>query len=542
MGASGHEPMSERDPHQGEARNERPPDGAGTPRDGAPAKPPGGSPRDAQSDATRGNEMFRLLVESVRDYAIFMLDPDGRVSSWNPGAAHIKGYTRDEILGKHFSVFYPPEAVARRLPQYELEVARESGRFEDEGWRVRKDGTLFWANVVISAVRDEADVLRGFAKVTRDLTSHRQIEELQRTERRMSEFLAMLAHELRNPLSPIQSALDVLELKPDDPTTMQWARTILQRQTWQLKRLIDDLLDVSRITRGKIALHPENIDLRDTVSQVAESWRPTFESRSQVVEMSLPSAPVRVRADAVRLAQLLSNIMSNSAKFTPVSGRILIRVRASGSIASVTVADSGIGMPPDLVPRVFDLFVQGETGLDRSNGGLGVGLTLAKSLASLIGGTLTAASDGPGKGSEFTLALPVAESSRQAPAAPARRARVTGLHVFVVDDNEDAADALGALLHLLGHRITVLHCGADVLREIAVGIPDVILLDIGLPGMDGFEVMQALRRLPGARAIRVIACTGYGREEDARRIIDAGFDAHLVKPVSAADLDRVLVG
>ena len=535
--------MNKSDPRPGEALDNLASDSVDASRGGATANPPAGASRNAPPEGIKGNEMFRLLIESVRDYAIFMLDPDGRVSSWNPGAANIKGYTRDEILGKHFSIFYPPEAVARRLPQYELEVARERGRYEDEGWRVRKDGTLFWANVVISAIRDERNVLVGFAKVTRDLTARRQIEELQQTERRMNEFLAMLAHELRNPLSPMQSALDVLELKPDDPATMRWARAILQRQTWQLKRLIDDLLDVSRITRGKIALHPENFDLRNTVSQVAESWRPTFESRSQIVEMSLPAVPVHVRADSVRLAQLLSNIVSNAAKFTPVAGRIAIRVRASANLASVTVADSGIGMSPDLVPRVFDLFVQGEAGLDRRNGGLGVGLTLAKSLASLLGGTLTAASDGPGKGSEFTLALPTAtpdEAPEAAPVSPAHPPRTKGLHVFVVDDNEDAAEALGALLNLLGHRITVLHHGADVLREAAVELPDVILLDIGLPGMDGFEVVNSLRRLPETRATRVIACTGYGREQDSRRISNAGFDDYLVKPVGTADLERVL--
>src|SRR5690349_5503375 len=214
--------------------------------------------------------MFRLLVENVRDYAIFMLDPGGHVASWNRGAQHIKGYTREEILGKHFSVFYSPEATARHWPQHELAVALDQGRFEDEGWRVRKDGTTFWANVVITPVYDATRTLRGFAKITRDLTARRKVEELQRTERRMNEFLAMLAHELRNPLAPIQSALDVVERKPDDKETAAWARGIIQRQADQLSRLVDDLLDVSRITRGKVTLRREPVDVKATITQVVE--------------------------------------------------------------------------------------------------------------------------------------------------------------------------------------------------------------------------------------------------------------------------------
>ena len=490
------------------------------------------------------DEMFRLLVESVRDYAIFMLDPDGYVSTWNVGAENIKGYAKDEILGKHFSVFYPPEAIARRLPQYELEVARARGRFEDEGCRLRKDGTEFWANVVISAVHDDMGLLRGFAKVTRDLTTQRQVEELQRTERRMNEFLAMLAHELRNPLSPIQSALDVVERKRDDPQTWRWAHQILERQTKLLKRLVDDLLDVSRITRGNIALHPETIDLRTVVGQVVESWRHAFEERRQVLELALPNQPLLARVDQVRLAQTLSNLIGNAAKYTQDGGRIQVTARGSAEIASVTIADNGIGMPADLVPRIFDLFVQGDRALDRREGGLGVGLTLAKRLVELMGGTLSAASAGPGKGSEFTLGFPnvtsEAASSDSPEPKPPSDGTFRGSRIMVVDDNEDAANSLAALLEVLGHPTTVVYGGPEALNIAAVQRPDVMLLDIGLPGMDGLEVARRVRRVPGLEGIRLIACTGYGRDQDARQITEAGFDGHLVKPVSAADLERIL--
>jgi len=490
-----------------------------------------------------GDDLFRLLVDSVQDYAIFMLDPQGCVATWNAGAQKIKGYTKDEILGRDFSVFYPADAVNRRWPQLELALALERGRFEDEGWRVRKDGTQFWANVVIAPVRDETKCLRGFAKITRDLTARKQVEDLQRGERQVNEFLAMLSHELRNPLAPIQSALDVLERKPDDLDVARWGRAVIGRQVQQLSRLVDDLLDVSRITRGKIELKPEPVDFRRSVEQAVEATGPITDAHRQVVELTLPDVPMPIRADPMRLEQIIANLMSNASKFTPDAGRIRVLVATIGQIASVTVADDGIGMSAALLPRIFDIFVQGERTLDRSNGGLGVGLTLSKRLAELMGGTLTATSAGPGCGSEFTLAFPLA-IPRRVQQRPLRESEAQARHynILVVDDNRDAAEALAALLEILGHRTTVLHDGLEALESALRSPPDFMLLDIGLPGMDGIEVAQRLRDVPERDRIRLIACTGYGREDDARRIEAAGFDRHLVKPITVADLERILSG
>ena len=490
-----------------------------------------------------GDDLFRLLVDSVQDYAIFMLDPQGCVATWNAGAQKIKGYTKDEIVGRHFSVFYPVDAVNRRWPQLELALALERGHFEDEGWRVRKDGTQFWANVVIAPIRDEAKCLRGFAKITRDLTARKQVEDLQRGERQVNEFLAMLSHELRNPLAPIQSALDVLERKPDDLDVARWGRAVIGRQVQQLSRLVDDLLDVSRITRGKIELKPEPVDFRRSVEQAVEATGPITDAHRQVVELTLPDVPMPIRADPMRLEQIIANLMSNASKFTPDAGRIRVLVATIGQIASVTVADDGIGMSAALLPRIFDIFVQGERTLDRSNGGLGVGLTLSKRLAELMGGTLTATSAGPGCGSEFTLAFPLA-SPRRVQQRPLRESEVQARHynILVVDDNRDAAEALAVLLEILGHRPTVLHDGLEALESALRSPPDFMLLDIGLPGMDGIEVAQRLRDVPERDRIRLIACTGYGREDDARRIEAAGFDRHLVKPITVADLERILSG
>ncbi|MGE5170305.1 MAG: ATP-binding protein [Rudaea sp.] len=488
-------------------------------------------------------DLFRLLVESVRDYAIFMLDPEGRVTTWNPGAQNIKGYTEDEILGTHFSVFYPPDAVARNWPQLELELARERGRFEDEGWRVRKDGSRFWANVVIAPVWDRAKRLRGFAKVTRDLTARRQIEELQRSQRQVNEFLAMLAHELRNPLAPLQSALDVLERKPDEPAVAHWALPLMRRQVRQLARLVDDLLDVSRITRGKIDLKPQLIDLRRSIELSVDAIRPMVRARGHVIDVALPATPLPIRVDPVRLEQILANVLGNAIKYTPAGGRISIRASRIDEFATVTVVDNGIGMAPDLVARVFDLFAQGHRGLDRRDGGLGVGLTLAKHLAELSGGTLTAASPGVGQGSEFTLALPLvaaAERTVQGDDPVPRFTAERPCRILIVDDNRDAAEALGALLQILGQDATIVHDGFEALAVATESKPDLVLLDLGLPGIDGVEVARRMREIPELRATRLIACTGYGSGNDDASIYDAGFEQRLVKPVTVADLQQIL--
>ena len=509
----------------------------------AAARAMASEPMEPRSDAN-GSNLFRLLVESVRDYAIFMLDPEGCVSTWNAGAENINGYRKEEIVGKHFSIFYTPDAIARRFPQYELDMAREHGRFEDEGWRLRKDGSKFWSNVVITAVRDEHGTLRGFAKVTRDLTARRQVEELQRGERLMNEFLAMLAHELRNPLAPIQTSLELIELRPDDRQTTQWARDVIARQTRQLARLVDDLLDVSRITQGKITLRPQNVDLRAIVRQVAQAWKGASSARHQTLDVVLPPEPMPVHADPARLEQVLSNLVSNAVKYTPDGGTIVLRAQLYAGLATVAVSDNGIGIPPDLLMRVFDLFVQGKRNLDRGEGGLGIGLTLAKRLVDAMGGTLTAASPGAEQGSEFTLAMPVVQGVPlgQVPPAPRQNSITSSRRVLVVDDNADAADALAALLEALGHRARIAYDSSTALRMAADEPPDVMLVDIGLPEMNGYDVVRRLREMPQLAKTRFVACTGYGRPQDSEHVGAAGFDAYLVKPVDTADLERAIAG
>ena len=471
-----------------------------------------------------GEDLFRLLVERVKDYAIFVLDPNGIVVSWNAGAENIKGYRAEEIIGHHFSRFYPAEAIRSGWPKTELENAARDGSFEDEGWRVRKDGSRFWANVVITALYDDAGHLHGFAKVTRDLTERRRVERLEADAQQMGEFVAMLAHELRNPLAPIRSAISVARHAGADPGKVTWALDVIDRQSGHLVRLVEDLLDIGRISRGQVRLQRRRVRLGEVVDAAIEATLPAMQQRNHQLELQRAADPL-VRGDPVRLAQVLTNLLCNSGKYTPPGGRIVVRVEDVGGRARVSVADNGIGIAPDLLPRIFDIFTQDKRSLDRAEGGLGLGLAIAKRLADLHQGRLTAHSAGPGCGSEFVLDLPSTDAGDPGT-----------LTVLVVDDNHDAAAMLQALVELDGHRCLMAHDGESALALAREALPDLVLLDIGMPGLNGYEVARRMRAIPGLEGVRLAAITGYAAEEDRQRAFDAGFDVHLSKPVSHEQL------
>jgi PAS domain S-box-containing protein len=827
-----------------------------------------------------GDDSFRLLVEAVRDYAIFLLDPTGHVVTWNAGAERLKGYTAAEILGQHFSRFYPPEDVAAGKPARQLEQAARDGRTEDEGWRVRKDGSRFWANVIMTALRDPAGRLTGFAKITRDLTERKQAEEsleqrvrertaeltrlnealraemaqrqqvedsLRQSEarfrqvadnlpdgfiyqlvqapdgrgrfsyvsggvealcgvtpaeatadaaalyglivkedlphvrareeeslrerkpfdcsfrlrtrggeirwlhcrsaprplpdggavwdgialdithrkrveqtqqflvemtavlaasldyattltnvarlcvprladwcavdvlepgrplrrlavahvdpdkvrwahevqrryppdpqsapgvfrvlrtgraelypdvpdellvqsardadhlrllrelgvvsvmlvplcardrtlgvitlvsaesrrrfgpadlefaeeigrragtaadnarlygevveaaRRKDQFLAMLAHELRNPLAPVRNALHILRLRAGDPAVVEEMQQMMSRQLGHLGRLIDDLLDVTRINRGKVKLRRERLDLARLARQAADDRRRLLEEAGVTLRVEVPETPVWVTGDATRLAQVLDNLLSNAAKFTARGGEVAVALTAEAGRAVLRVRDTGVGIEPALLPHVFEVFTQAEQALDRSRGGLGLGLALVKGLVELHGGSVEADSAGLGQGTVFTVYLP-AEAELPAlldrpvhPEPPAKR-----LRVLIVEDNRDAADSLRMLLTLFGYEVSVAYSGPEGVAAARRARPDVVVCDIGLPGMDGFSVASAIRRDPATADARLIAVTGYGQEEDRQRSREAGFDQHLVKPVDPTVLERLL--
>jgi signal transduction histidine kinase len=369
----------------------------------------------------------------------------------------------------------------------------------------------------------------------------RDVTEAMAAVRRRDEFLAMLSHELRNPLAPIVSGLEVLRKTDIGEPQRKRAQEAVERQVGRLCRLVDDLLDVSRVTHGKFELRKQRIDLISVLQSARESVAPLIIERGHHVESMLPAQPVMVSADPVRLEQIFTNLIANAARYTQPNGRISLRVETSADRATVRVIDNGVGISAEYLPRVFDIFVQAEKGLDRSSGGLGIGLTLVKRLTEEHGGEITVSSRGPGLGSEFVLSLPLLEGAhaQAATAAPAA-AEQKGLRMLLVDDNTEAAGLLAELLTSHGNQVHVLHDGTGVLAAARALRPDLILLDIGLPGMDGYEVASQIRRDPEVAHIPLLALTGYGRPEDRKRSEKAGFNAHLVKPLRVSELRKVL--
>lgn len=771
-------------------------------------------------------EQFRLLVQGTKDYAIFMLDSKGRIVTWNAGAERLKGYRADEIVGQHFSRFYPQEALDRGWPAHELKVAAAEGRFEDEGWRVRKDGTQFWANVVVTALKNDRGELLGFSKVTRDLTERKQAEESARrlvaettarrvaeenarliqeqrerlhvtlasigdavistdaqgrvdflnpvaesllewtsqeasgrdlsevfhivneqtrqpvenpalralregiivglanhtvlisksgrelpiddsaapirtadgkvfgsvlvfrditeryrkeaelraaerrfqavfnqqfqfmaildcegavvdanetcfkatgvtrdqvlgrllwetpwfdripevpskwksivaqtasgaapissempyalsdgrvrlaatvtsgltdggqvvnlivegrdvtekkaqeqalldNDRRKDEFLATLAHELRNPMAPIRNSLQILKMPRIDPDIAQQTREVMERQVHHLVRLVDDLLDVSRVMRGKIELRREPVELATVIARAVETAKPLIEVQGHALDIAVPNESLLLDADPVRLAQIVGNLLTNSAKYTDANGRIWLTARREGDRAILSVRDTGIGIAADMLPHVFELFVQADHASTKAQGGLGIGLTLVKNLVEMHGGSVEAHSPGLGQGSEFIVRLPlIAKGTQSAGATPFKPSHPavpsSGLRLLVVDDNRDAAVSLSMLLRLQGHDVRIAHDGPTALEIARQSRPDVIFLDLGMPGMDGYEVARRLRQQPGLEKVVLAALTGWGQHEDRRRTAEAGFDHHLVKPPEPKLIESLL--
>jgi CheY-like chemotaxis protein len=385
----------------------------------------------------------------------------------------------------------------------------------------------------------------------RDITERKRSEEererllteLTATNRRKDEFLAMLSHELRNPLAPISNALEFLRRSGPDEPHLRSTTDVISRQVDDLARLIEDLLDASRITSGKVRLQMEMVELSGVVSRAIETTRPLTEARKHRLTVSIPSEPVWLNADPTRLAQVFSNLLNNAAKYTQEGGDIELNAEREGNELLVRVRDTGVGIPEEILPHVFDLFTQADRSLDRSQGGLGIGLTLARSIVQMHGGAVQAFSAGRNKGSEFVVRLPVAnepsyglDESSSADHAPV----VTSRRILVVDDNEDATETLSMLLKLSGHEVAVAADGESALAAAEKLRAEIVLLDVGLPGMHGYEVAERLRSLPETRNAVIVALTGYGQEQDRQRAKEAGFDYHFVKPVDFRKLESLL--
>ena len=491
-----------------------------------------------QEETLRQSEQrFRVLVDGLKDYAIFMLDTEGRVTSWNSGAQRITGYEAEEITGRHLGLLYPQSAIDRKLPEQELAMAREHGRYENEGARLRKDGNPFWANAVVSPLYDQEGMLMGYAIVIRDLTDRKRAESLEQAERHTSEFLAMLAHELRNPLAPINNALHLLALKPPADATEKWVREVLQRQTGQITRLIEDLLDVSRITRAAIPLNRRPLDVRGVVRAAVEGSMQWIDARRHGLSIELPpNEALTVLADEARLTQVLHKLLHNAARYTPEGGQVSIAARRENDSVVIHVKDNGVGMDAELLGSAFDLIKQGQQVPHRPQGGLGIGLTLVQRLVRLHGGTVEARSGGADRGSEFIVRLPAVE---QAPVSEVRAPEPLSPRprkVLVIDDNSDAANALRMLLENDGHNVRVAHDGVSGLALVREYRPEYLLLDIGLPRLNGYDIAASVRGDPELKHTTIVAITGYGQVHDRARTAAVGFDHHLTKPVEFAAL------
>jgi len=484
-------------------------------------------------------ERLRLIVDGVKDHAMFLLDPSGRIESWNPAAHKVLGYAPSEIVGRDAAILYPTQERNSGRPQAELAAAAHAGGFHSQAWKIKADGTEVWTDGAISAIRDSDGRLKGFVHILRDLTEQRRIAELEAEGRRILEFIAMLSHELRNPLAPIRNAVSILKLPQGQQQTTKYA-DMIGRQVAHLTRLVDDLMDVSRITTGKIELEHAPLELNTLVQVAVDSMRSTFEQYGHDIEVRPAPQPVFIEGDAVRLTQVVVNLLSNAAKYTAPKGRIEVEVSRNHSVVRLDVIDNGIGMYESLLERVFDPFVQGERALDRAEGGLGIGLTLVKKLVELHGGSVLASSAGPGRGAKFTITLPLAGDRAQPLSAVAVPARAQPASVLVVDDNRDVAESLVELLEASGCEVHVAFSGREAI-DIATSTPlTAVLLDVGLPDMSGYDVARRLRALPSMQGTRIIATTGYGLKSDRDASAAAGIDAHLVKPVDHEEVLRLI--
>jgi len=497
--------------------------------------------REYERHLRQSEERFRLLIESVIDYSIITMGADGYITSWNSGAQRITGFSATEIVGRHFSRLYPPEDVAEHKPWRQLIGARDQGRVFEEGWRLRKDGTQFWANSVIARLPSVEISPEQYYIVTQDLTKRRHAESLADTAQKMHEFIAMLAHELRNPLAPIRNAVALMERRKIQDPIVESMRQTIERQSSQLVRIIDELLDVNRVARGHFSIEKATIDLREVIQRAIETSRPVIDAKQHALAIDVGNVPIRVDADGLRMGQVLVNLLNNAAKYTPAGGHIELRAHVAGDHAEVRVRDDGKGIERGELERIFDLFIQLEPNVTATFGGLGVGLALVRRIVELHGGRVQARSEGPGRGSEFIVRIPISS----APLTPTQESAepptdADAIRVLVVDDNVDAADSLAVLLQQLGHRVETAYDGATALRAVASFAPHLVLLDIGMPHMSGYDVARAIGGMDLEPRPTVAAISGWGQAADKERARAAGFHHHFTKPVSDSDLYRLL--
>ncbi len=499
-----------------------------------------------QADELLRNSQQRLasLIESSND-AIISKSLDGIIQSWNSAAERLFGYTADQAVGRHISLIIP----ADRMDEEERIIARQRAGERIEHFdtvRVRSDGNPIEVSLTISPIKDATGRVVGASKIARDIGDQKRLHaKLREADRRKNEFLAMLAHELRNPLAPIRNAVQILRLKGADSQAVSAASEMMERQVGQLVRLVDDLLDVSRISQGKIELRKGRIELASAVNHAVEAARPLVREMDHDLIVTLPPRPIFLYADPTRLAQVVGNLLNNACKFTDKGGRIWLTVEQEGEQAVIRVRDSGIGITAEQRSRIFDLFVQVDTSLERSVSGLGIGLSLVKNLVEMHGGKVEVYSAGVGQGSEFLVRLPImVESPKPLPPGPTASTPTptTARRILVVDDNRDSAMSLAMLLKLTGNETHTAFDGLEAVEVAATYKPDLVLIDIGLPKLNGYEACRRIREQAWGKNMVLVALTGWGQDDDRHKSKEAGFNAHMVKPVELPALTTLLAG
>jgi PAS domain S-box-containing protein len=489
---------------------------------------------------------LRLSERELADFfdnasvGLHWVGADGTILRANQADLDLLGVERDQYIGRHIAEFHADQDVIADI----LRRLAAGERLRDFPARLRcADGSTKDVLIDSSVLWEDGRFIHTRC-FTRDVTDRmRAVDALKDADRRKDEFLATLAHELRNPLAPIVNSLEILRLADGDPGLIAKAHGAMDRQVRHLVRLVDDLLDISRITSNRLELRRERVDLGSVLQHAIEGSRAQLDEAGHQLQVSLPPEPVSLDADPTRLSQVFSNLLTNAARYTEPGGSIRLFVTLEPETAVITVQDTGIGIPAEKLPRVFDMFTQVNPAFQASRSGLGIGLSLVKRLVELHGGSVTAASEGAGRGSRFIVRLPVPAVVQPAPshAAPARtNGVITPRRILVVDDNRDAAVTLAAILTLSGNRAQVAHDGNEAVEMAATYRPDLILLDIGMPGLNGHDACQAIRKEPWGRDIVIVALTGWGQAEDREKSRRAGFDGHLVKPVDPAALAGLL--
>jgi PAS domain S-box-containing protein len=492
-------------------------------------------------------ERYRVTLTSIGD-AVIATDAGEQVTFLNQVAEQLTGWNIDAASGRPLREVFRivDEGTREPLPSPALRALQEGvvASLSNHTILIAKDGTERPLDDSAAPIRSPDGKVIGTVLVFRDTTERRKVEEaLKEADRRKDDFIALLAHELRNPLAPLRNGLQVMRLGGGDENSVAQARAMMERQLGHMVRLIDDLLEISRISRNKMELRRSRVLLADVVGSAVEAARPLIDAAGQELTISLPPEPVFLDADLTRLAQVFSNLLTNSAKYTERSGHIRLAAERRASDVLVSVRDNGIGIPTDALPSIFDMFSQVDRSIERSAGGLGIGLALVKGLVEMHGGTVTVESDGEGKGSTFTVKLPVLESPRQLVVnTPENGQGLSGprRRMLVVDDNRDSAESMAIMLKLLGNEVRVAHDGIEAVEAAEAFRPQIILMDVGMPRLSGLDATRRIREQPWGRPMVIVALTGWGQDGDRARSQEAGCNGHLVKPVSLMDLQKFL--